>query len=346
MAMSEYHSNFASALESGGDPLSAAGSDGGPFGHIDWFERLHRDCMSEVEPLIVTAYDPATDSHCWLFLTRTAPKRAASLANWYSFTWLPVFAGNPTPDVRRALLETLAKSLKSHAAMLQLTPLPAADGDTALLAGALRTAGWQVDLRESSHNHWLETGGRSFAEWWAQRPGALRSTVQRKGKKNIVTIRIVDRFDHADWDAYEHVYRASWKPAEASPDFLRDWARVAGAEGKLRLGIAEIDAEPVAAQFWTCEGGTAYIHKLAHVAGHDAASPGTLLTHALFAHAFDVDKVQRIDFGTGDDGYKRDWMEQSAPLLTLSAWDVQQPASWRDFARYQLSRLAGLMRGR
>jgi CelD/BcsL family acetyltransferase involved in cellulose biosynthesis len=46
-------------------------------------------------------------------------------------------------------------------------------------------------------------------------------------------------------------------------------------------------------------------------------SPGTLLSAAMFRHAIDTDKVQSISYGTGDDGYKRDWMDQRDQLHIL-----------------------------
>jgi hypothetical protein len=175
---------------------------------------------------------------------------------------------------------------------------------------------------------------------------ALRSTVQRKAKKALVALEITHEFENAKWDEFEAVYEQSWKPTESHPDFLREWACDEAGAGRLRLGIARIDGNAVAAQFWTVDHGVAYIHKLAHVAGHDALSPGTLLTHELFRHAFDQDHVIRIDFGTGDDGYKRDWMEESAPLMTIRAWDLAQPSSWLSYARFMVSRLAASVRGR
>jgi CelD/BcsL family acetyltransferase involved in cellulose biosynthesis len=66
----------------------------------------------------------------------------------------------------------------------------------------------------------------------------------------------------------------------------------------------------VAAQFWTVDGGTAWIHKLAHLDSAKPLSAGTTLSAALFAHVIDRDRVTWVDFGTGDDPYKRDWMEQ------------------------------------
>ena len=224
--------------------------------------------------------------------------------------------------------------------MLELGPLPDEDGSAALIADALRRAGWVVDVAATGANHWLDTHGRSFAEWWAARPGALRSTVQRKAKKGLVALTIYQDFSDALWDEYEAVYNASWKPPESYPGFIREWVKREAAQGSLRLGIARIDGVAVAAQFWMVDDGVAYIVKLAHVAGHDALSPGTLLTHALFERAFDVDRVSRIDFGTGDDGYKRDWMEESTPLMTVRAWDPKQVKAWPSLAKMLVKRVA------
>jgi hypothetical protein len=210
----------------------------------------------------------------------------------------------------------------------------------------MAATGWSVRSEATSHNHWLDTQGRDFATWWAERPGALRSTVKRKGNKGLVALEIHTDFADAHWDEFEAVYRESWKPPESHPDFLRAWAKSEGAAGTLRLAIARVEGVAVAAQFWSTDDGVAYIHKLSHVAGHDALSPGTLLTHKLFARAFDEDKVRRIDFGTGDDGYKRDWMEASAPLMTLTGWDAKQPSIWPLMAKSMLSRVAARVRGR
>lgn len=323
---------------------AAAGGQKGLFDRIAWFEALHGACLAEHAPLIGEASDESGNK-AWLFLVRKGPV-LASMAHWYSFSWRPVWGGKPDEDDKARLLGALGAGLKNHGARLALSPVPAADNCAETLGTALARSGWLVTRHASSHNHWLEPAGRSFAAWWADRPGALRSTVQRKGKKGLVALSITNRFSDADWADFETVYAQSWKPAEGFPDFLRDWARAEGDAGTLRLGMARIDGAPVAAQFWSCDHGVAYIHKLSHIAGHDALSPGTLLTHALFAHAFDVDKVARIDFGTGDDGYKRDWMDHSAPLMTIAAFDPRQAATWPALARHGLSRLAARLRDR
>ena len=38
-----------------------------------------------------------------------------------------------------------------------------------------------------------------------------------------------------------------------------------------------------------------------------------------------MDGVARIDFGTGDEPYKADWMDAAAPLYRLDAWNPMAP---------------------
>ena len=333
---SEYHSNVRQWAAAHAEKQA----DTGPlFDRASWFADLHAMCLSDKQALVAALRDG--DGAVALPLIRDGATLHA-LSNWYSFWWRPLVSGADGA----AMLEQLARDLRGQAAMLSLSPVPAENGCADALASALTAAGWRVRQTETGQNHWLETAGRTFDAWWAERPGALRSTVQRKSKKGLVDIRIHTDFRDTDWDAYEAVYRASWKPAEGQPDFLRARARHDAANGELRLGIATVGGEAVAAQYWTFDGTTSHIHKLAHVSGQDALSPGTLLTHALFRHAFDIDGAQRIDFGTGDDGYKRDWMEQSAPLMTIEAWDMARPAAWWPAARHAASALVARLTAR
>ena len=84
------------------------------------------------------------------------------------------------------------------------------------------------------------------------------------------------------------------------------------------------------------ENGTAYIHKLAHLESAKLISPGTTLSAALFEHVIDRDKVALVDFGTGSDRYKADWMEEIRPRYRLDALDPAQPSAWLPLAKRQL----------
>ena len=66
-----------------------------------------------------------------------------------------------------------------------------------------------------------------------------------------------------------------------------------------------------------------------------------MLSAALFRHVIENDNVDLIDFGTGDDAYKRDWMEQVRPRYRLDMYRPGNPQNWPKIARQALSRLAG-----
>ena len=55
---------------------------------------------------------------------------------------------------------------------------------------------------------------------------------------------------------------------------------------------------------------------------------GTLLSAALFRHVIEVDRVRRVDFGTGNDAYKRDWMNRHEPLWRIEAFNPSRIAAW------------------
>ncbi len=95
----------------------------------------------------------------------------------------------------------------------------------------------------------------------------------------------------------------------------------------------------MAAQFWTVENGIAYIHKLAHRTGARSLSPGTTLSAALFAHVIDVDHVTLVDFGTGDDPYKRDWMEAVRTRWRLTCLRPGDPRNWPAIGKAMMRKL-------
>ena len=318
--------------EAQADPALAAalGRDqqDAPFDRLEWWRALAEECLSDERPLLAVARDD--EAVCALALMRRPGSgQLRSLANWYSFWARPVCAKGG-----EALLGEVARGLARRARRVSLAPL--AEPDAEPVARAFSAAGWTIRAEQADVNHGLELAGREFAAYWSARPGVLRETVRRKSAKAAVVLRIATSFSAADWADYETVYAHSWKPEEGSMAFLRRFAEAEGAAGNLRLGLAHLDGRPVAAQLWTVENGVAYIHKLAHDEGAKAHSPGTLLSHAMFAHVIDRDRVRTIDFGTGDDAYKRDWMEQTRPMLRL---DMHRPRDPRNGPRLLRDRL-------
>lgn len=298
-----------------------------PFDRAEWFALL---ADTGLVPLIAIAED--ADETAALALTETGG-RITPLRNWYSFTWRELAPAGPQGD---RLLEAIARQLKSRGWRVTLEPVPGEDGSAERLARAFIAAGWKVAVEPCDINHVLPVCGRTFAEYWESRPGTLRTTLKRKAKK--VECEVLTRFDMDAWAEYEAIYAASWKPAEDQPAMLRAFAQGEGAAGRLRLGIARADGIAVAAQCWTVENSIAYIHKLAHLESHKPLSAGTTLSAALFRHVIDVDRVSLVDFGTGDQSYKADWMEAVRPRFRIDCLDPAQPRSWAPLAKRMLRR--------
>jgi CelD/BcsL family acetyltransferase involved in cellulose biosynthesis len=80
------------------------------------------------------------------------------------------------------------------------------------------------------------------------------------------------------------------------------------ARNKLLLGMLYFQERPVAAQLWILHADIASILKLAYDDTFREYSFGTILTYRLIMFAIDEMKVKSIDYLTGDDAYKKDWM--------------------------------------
>jgi hypothetical protein len=294
------------------------------FDRLTWFGLIARHCPPPGNLLALRA------GSSWLFLA-VEGRRASAYGAWYSLRVGP--SGGDGFD-------QIAASLRKNLSRLELSPVE----DPAAFADALRRAGWIVEVSAATASWRTDTAGKSFEDYWAARPSKLRSTAARKGRTAGLTVEIHRSFDSSAWDAYEEVYRASWKPEEGSFPFLRALAEQEGAAGALRLGIARKDGEPVAAQLWTVENGTAWIHKLAYREDAKGLSPGTVLGEAMFRAAIDEDRVATIDYGTGDEPYKADWMDRRETLWRIEAFNPRTPAGLAGAARAAAGRLVRRLR--
>ena len=293
----------------------------GPFARPSWCELLEQHGAS-------ARYAVATSGSAAVCLPLTDDLQP--LTNWYAFTWQPL-ATDPPPGSEA--LQAIAADLNT--ARVDFAKLDPATADR--LQAAFRAAGWTVLRAETDINHILRPAGRTYAQYLATRPGPLRTTLKRKARKLDVTLST--RFDAAEWRAFEDIYRASWKPAEGDPDLLRAFAQAESEAGHFLFAMARHEGTPVAAQFWTLEGKAAYIHKLAYREDATRLSPGTVLTAALFEYVIDTANVELVDFGTGDDAYKRDWMEEQRPRFTLTCLRARNPRNWPVLARHLVSRV-------
>jgi hypothetical protein len=192
-------------------------------------------------------------------------------------------------------------------------------------------------------NWYLKLEGRSFQEYFNTVPSRIRNTIERKSRQleknqglNIQLIQTEDELRQVG-DAYARVYQSSWKQSEAHPHFIASLMEVAAQQGWLRLGIAYIGDKPVAAQLWFVYGDVAHIYKLAYDEQFAKFSIGSILTAHMMRHVIDIDRVTEVDYLTGDDEYKKDWMSHRRERWGVIAFN-QATLKGRIFGFWHLGR--------
>jgi ribosomal protein S18 acetylase RimI-like enzyme len=163
-------------------------------------------------------------------------------------------------------------------------------------------------------NWYLEVNQLSFDEYFLELSSRVRNTVTRKTKQfnrlEGTKVEIVTEGEALakGIKAFETVYAQSWKDEETYPEFISGLIKMASKQGALRLAVAYINDVAVAAQLWIVADNTAYIYKLAYDEKYKKLSIGSILTATLMRHVIDVDKVDFVDYLSGDDAYKKEWM--------------------------------------
>ena len=296
------------------------------YDNLQWFRRTLEHTDLAGEPLVARGKN--AKGSAWLFLNRNGVAGAEALASWYTLDFGAIGDGD-----RNVVIAAIAKKLKGIA-HIALAPV----GNAEQLAGAFRAAGWKAFIEPKTEN-WFVRPGTDFETYWASRPSRLRNTVKRKAKKANLDVQIYREFNERAWAGYRAIYAASWKGEEGSWGFMRRFAEDEGAAGTLRLGIGSIEGEPVAAQLWTVHHGQATIHKLAYAEGAKKLSPGSILSKAMFEHVIERDSPEIIDYGTGSEPYKADWMDEVRQLYRIDLYNPRHPASWLPLAKRAISGL-------
>ena len=281
------------------------------------------------------------------------PRRQESLSNYY--TSLFSLVGDRNASDHAQALRILASGIRTSGACdcLNLHPMAKDSAGFAEALSAFRESGWAVQDYFCFGNWYLDVQGRSYAEYSQSLPSVTKNTIKRKAKKfesaqgTLELITDSNKLEEALND-YARIYRSSWKAQEPHPLFVPELIRLSARKGWLRLGIGYVAGEPAAAQIWIVENRVANIYKLAYDERFASLSVGTVLTSFLFQHALDVDKVHMVDYLTGDDPYKRDWMSHRRERWGILAFNLSRIHGLLGLTRhiipYELKRVARRIR--
>lgn len=247
-----------------------------------------------------------------------------SVQNYYSVDYRPVCSSE---QARALIPEAITFIIKSKIAdVVELKPLDPKAPETGLIKSAFMGARWIV-FQENCQANWIHNINGEFDDYLQTRTRRLRNTIRRKSKR-LLTMPNVDLTIHSGTEnleelisAYNQVYEKSWKVDEPHPQFIPALIRAVADRGQLRLGLLRMDGVPIAVHFWIVKHQRAYIYKLAHDAAYDRYSPGTVLMAEMIRNAIEEDAVKMLDFLSGDDKYKKDWMDERHFKLKIMAYN-------------------------
>lgn len=276
-----------------------------------WFETLSKHCLQDGQSLRICCVLQDGIVLAILPMTRCNQGSLSSLSNRFTTLFSVVLDKHKN---RLAVLDCLAKGLsKLPEQPIRLEPVDSEDVLIAELKKLLICNGYQHQTLFRFYNWSHLVANQSFIDYFAARPSYLVNTIKRKQSKlereHEYTIRLFNNsnIEQAVQD-YQTVYKSSWKTNEFYNDFTPALIHSCASNGYLRLGVMYIDGHAIAAQIWFVVHGKANIYRLVYDDNWKQFSPGSILTKYLMQHVIDTDNVAEIDFLTGNEKYKQDWM--------------------------------------
>ncbi len=259
-----------------------------------------------------------------------------SLDNYYSVDFRPICTTLVAQNLIRPLLEKLLKCEAPDLFWLRAIDIEAPEIE--IIIRTLKDQAWSVYL-SAHHVNWVHKLEGSYEDYLASRSGRVRNTLKRKTIKLMALSGVTFTVHHGQNDleeilnAYHEIYSKSWKVPEPHVEFVPELIRATAERGQLRLGILRINSKPVAAHFWIVKQQIAFIYKLAHDKSYDSYSPGTVLLGQMIKHTMENDRVCQLDFLSGNDPYKRDWMSERNEKMQIRAYNPRSPLA--QFVRYR-----------
>lgn len=294
---------------------------------FSWFSNFSQTALDEGDKICIYGVEQnsGTDMPLAAMATRYNERSSglfsaaqlSSLSNFYTITYSPVY--EPSAGSTAEVFAVLAKAIADDDHKwdtIKLLPMELNSPAYASLISSFKSAGMVVQEFFCFGNWYLPTEGLTYEQYFKTLPSAMQNTIRRKVKKLTKTgrarIEIVSGVENLESSiaAYEKIYLSSWKRPEPYPHFVPGLIRTFAKKDWLRMGVIYLEDQPIAAQVWIVNSGKATIYKLGQDQKYDEFSAGSVLTASLMERVLDVDRVKEVDFGSGDDPYKKNWLPQ------------------------------------
>ncbi len=314
-------------LPASADSLFTAGAEYSVFCSRQWFENLQNTLGADDQSMLLACVVEGEEVLAILPLMTRDDGHLFGLTHLYTALYSLLLAQHNRLEIVNCLVDGLNQM---SIASLRLHPVATDDRSVQLLQQAMEETGYECHRRFRFYNWIHRVQGQSFREYLAMQPAQVRNTIARKKRKlereHGYVIRLyTDRYLQRALDDYNTVYRASWKAHEQFDSFIEGLVRSLSPPGWLRLAILYVAEKPAAAQLWFVAHGKASIFKLAYDQAWKRYSPGSILIAYLMEQVIERDQVEEIDFRTGNDLNKPDWMSERRERWAFSFFKPGKP---------------------
>jgi hypothetical protein len=276
-----------------------------------WLENLTSHALAEDQSILLACVVEDESFLAILPLLKHPEGNLSTLSTNFTSLYSLLISNNDQQD---AILACLVHGISQISVQpIQFEPVDAKDENIIRFRQQMESCGFQSHPYFRFYSWMHPLNGESFDEYMAERPARLRNTIRRKKarleREHDYVIRLYkDTGINQALVDYDSIYRASWKTNEFFSDFTPSLVKSLSRIGWSRFAILYINEQPAAAQIWFVVHGKANIYRLVFDENWKSYSPGSILTQYLMRYVVDTDKVTEIDFLTGNERYKQDWM--------------------------------------
>lgn len=319
----------------------------------NWFLNLEETTLDEFQRVRVFVAETQSGDRALVALCMKWPapnQQGATSSPWALTSPYTIFYDVVCePDVNDVdtLIGKIVEALVRDARSISTITLDCIRRDSptfALLSKHLRANGFIVEEYFHFGNWYDVFMNTDFENYRQSLKSGIRRLMNRVSHSKKTHFRLVETAEELDSAIarYEALSLLRWSTPEPYEQFIRGLVYKAFEEKFLRFGLLEVKGEVVAAQIWLISNKNATIFKVAH----DPAiknSIGSTLTLCLVKHVLEIDGVTEIDFGRGDDDYKKSWLRKRQECWGLRAYNLRTFGGLAGSALYGTKRLARLI---
>jgi hypothetical protein len=336
--------------------FEAAGQEDFYFS-LPWYRNLTKTTIDVNDTLILVGIESndnaQSTARALIVLRKRAtktgflqPRTLHLFENVYTMIAGPVI--RPDEVDIETVMQTLASYLRHEFKKIDVIQLGSMDPDSTaykVLETDLRQPGFMVQRIFSFINWYEPTAGITYASYFSSLTGQrsiLRKQIKKLESAGIVRWKLVSKPNEikSAMADYATVYRNSWKQTELYPDFIDGFVDACAQMDCLRIGVLYLDDQPAAAQIWTLTNGKATIYKIAYDEQFKSYSVGSVLTMRMMQHILDDDKAAIVDFGYGNDPYKKDWTRQQRDRMGLLIFNLRSVRGFFSAGKFILRKVA------